>query len=111
MDLQVNQQSQLPIHAQLRVQLTRLIQTGEHPPGTKFATVRQLAGFLRINRNTAARVFTDLKREGYLSPLSPLRCATNHGGLMPRSPASTQNGNHPEPIVPRTGNVAAAEAR
>jgi len=29
-------------------------------------TVRQLAGFLRINRNTAARVFADLERAGYV---------------------------------------------
>jgi len=29
-------------------------------------TVRQLAGFLRINRNTAARALTDLHRDGYL---------------------------------------------
>lgn len=67
MDLQVNRQSQLPIHVQLKAQLTHLIQAGQLPPGTQLPTVRQLAGFLRINRNTAARVFADLEREGYLS--------------------------------------------
>lgn len=67
MDLQVNRQSQLPIHVQLKAQLTHLIQAGQLAPGTQLPTVRQLAGFLRINRNTAARVFTDLEREGYLT--------------------------------------------
>jgi GntR family transcriptional regulator len=67
MDLTVNRHSQLPIHVQLKVQLTHLVQAGQLAPGTQLPTVRQLAGFLRINRNTAARVFADLEREGYLS--------------------------------------------
>jgi DNA-binding transcriptional regulator YhcF (GntR family) len=67
MALQVNRHSQLPIHVQLKAQLSHLIQAGQLPPGTQLPTVRQLAGFLRINRNTAARVFADLEREGYLS--------------------------------------------
>jgi GntR family transcriptional regulator len=67
MDLTVNRQSQLPIHVQLKVQLTHLIQAGQLAGGTQLPTVRQLAGYLRINRNTAARVFADLEREGYLT--------------------------------------------
>jgi len=67
MDLQVNRHSQLSIHVQLKAQLSHLIQAGQLAPGTQLPTVRQLAGFLRINRNTAARVFADLEREGYLS--------------------------------------------
>jgi len=67
MDLTVNRQSQLPIHVQLKAQLSHLIQAGQLAPGTQLPTVRQLAGFLRINRNTAARVFADLERDGYLS--------------------------------------------
>src|SRR3970040_570007 len=67
MDLQVNRHSQLTIHVQLKAQLSHLIQAGQLAPGTQLPTVRQLAGFLRINRNTAARVFADLEREGYLS--------------------------------------------
>ena len=66
MHLTVNRHSQLPIHVQLKAQLTHLIQAGQLLPGTQLPTVRQLAGFLRINRNTAARVFADLGREGYV---------------------------------------------
>jgi len=67
MDLSVNRQSQLPIHVQLQAQLTHLIQAGQLAPGTQLPTLRQLAGFLRINRNTAARVFADMEREGHLT--------------------------------------------
>ena len=65
--LSLNRQSQLPIHVQLKAQLTHLIQSGELASGAKLPTVRQLAGFLRINRNTVAKVFAELGREGCLS--------------------------------------------
>src|SRR4029077_20128366 len=35
-------------------------------PGMQLPTVRQLAGFLRINRNTVARALADLHQDGYL---------------------------------------------
>jgi len=67
MDLRLNRKSQLPIHAQLKAQLSHLIQAGQLAPGAQLPTVRQLAGFLRINRNTVSKVFAELEREGYLS--------------------------------------------
>lgn len=67
MELRLNRKSQFPIHLQLKAQLAHLIQAGQLAPGTQLPTVRQLAGFLRINRNTVARVFAELEREGYLS--------------------------------------------
>jgi len=76
MELVVNRQSQLPIHVQLKAQLSHLIQARQLAPGTQLPTVRQLAGFLRINRNTAARVFADLEREGYL------RCEKGRGTFV-----------------------------
>jgi DNA-binding transcriptional regulator YhcF (GntR family) len=67
MHLRLNRKSPLPIHIQLKAQLVHLIQAGEWSPGRRLPTVRQLAGSLRINRNTAARVFAELAREGHLS--------------------------------------------
>src|SRR3989304_1643914 len=67
MHLRLNRKSPLPIHIQLKAQLAHLIQAGEWLPGRRLPTVRQLAGSLRINRNTASRVFADLAREGHLS--------------------------------------------
>lgn len=67
MHLRLNRKSRFPLHMQLKAQLTHLIQAGECPPGSRLPTVRELAGSLRINRNTASRVFAELEREGYLS--------------------------------------------
>src|SRR5918999_3505675 len=67
MDLRLNRKSQLPLHIQLKAQLTHLVQAGQLAPGAQLPTVRQLAGFLRINRKTVAKVFAELAREGYLS--------------------------------------------
>jgi len=64
--LRVNRQSAVPVHVQLTAQIRHLIGTGALKPGMQIPTVRQLAGFLRINRNTAARALTDLHRDGYL---------------------------------------------
>lgn len=64
--LQVNRQSSVPVHVQLTTQIRHLIEAGHLKPGVQLPTVRQLAGFLRINRNTAARALADLLRDGYL---------------------------------------------
>jgi len=67
MDLRLNRKSALSINVQLKAQLAYLIQAGQLAPGARLPTVRQLAGFLRINRNTVSKVFAELEREGYLS--------------------------------------------
>ncbi len=67
MRLRLKRKSPLPIHVQLKAQLAHLIQAGEWAPGRRLPTVRRLAELLRINRNTASRVFAELEREGYLS--------------------------------------------
>jgi DNA-binding transcriptional regulator YhcF (GntR family) len=64
--LRVNRQSAVPVHVQLQMQIRHLISTGALKPGMQLPTVRQLAGFLRINRNTAARALADLHQDGYL---------------------------------------------
>jgi GntR family transcriptional regulator len=84
MDLNLNRKSQLPIHVQLKAQLTHLIQAGQLAPGVQLPTVRQLAGFLRINRNTVSKVFADLEREGYLS------CEPGRGTFVSRAQAKAE---------------------
>ncbi len=64
--LRVNRQSSVPVHAQLKTQLRHLIMTGSLKPGSQVPTVRQLAGFLRINPNTAAKALAELQQDGYL---------------------------------------------
>ena len=64
--LRVNRKSAVPVHVQLTTQIRHLISTGALKPGMQLPTVRQLAGFLRINPNTVARALTDLERDGFV---------------------------------------------
>ncbi len=66
MDLQINQKSHVPVHVQLKEQIKHLILTGNFEVGSRLPSIRALAGFLRVNRNTVARVISDLEREGYV---------------------------------------------
>ncbi len=66
MDLWVNSKSHVPVHVQLEGQIKHLILTGNFEVGSRLPSIRAMAGFLRVNRNTVARVFTDLEREGYV---------------------------------------------
>ncbi|MGH7534817.1 MAG: GntR family transcriptional regulator, partial [Gemmatimonadales bacterium] len=64
--LRVNRRSAVPVHVQLQTQIRHLINTGALKAGMQVPTVRQLAGFLRINRNTVARALAALSQDGYL---------------------------------------------
>jgi GntR family transcriptional regulator len=66
MDLQINSKSRVPVHLQLEQQIKHLIMTGGFEVGDRLPSIRAMAGFLRINRNTVARVFSDLEREGFV---------------------------------------------
>jgi DNA-binding transcriptional regulator YhcF (GntR family) len=50
----------------LEGQIKHLILSGSFEVGSRLPSIRAMAGFLRVNRNTVARVFSDLEREGYV---------------------------------------------
>src|SRR4051812_46615323 len=66
MDLRINSKSHVPVHVQLEGQIKHLILTGGFEVGSRLPSIRALAGYLRVNRNTVARVISDLEREGYV---------------------------------------------
>jgi GntR family transcriptional regulator len=66
MDLQIDQKSHIPVHLQLKEQIKHLILTGTFEVGSRLPSIRALAGFLQVNRNTVARVISDLEREGFV---------------------------------------------
>src|ERR687885_2596530 len=66
MDLRINSKSHVPVHVQLEGQIKHLILTGGFEVGSRLPSIRAMAGFLRVNRNTVARVFSDLEREGFV---------------------------------------------
>ena len=66
MDLQINSKSHIPVHVQLEEQIKHLVLTGGFAVGSRLPSIRALAGYLRVNRNTVARVMSDLEREGFV---------------------------------------------
>lgn len=64
--LQLRRDGPSPIARQIADQLVGLIRAGDLAPGERLPTVRMLAGFLRVNRNTVAKVYKALEREGWI---------------------------------------------
>lgn len=64
--MRINTKSHVPVHVQLEQQIKHLILTGGFEVGSRLPSIRAMAGFLRVNRNTVARVFSDLEREGFV---------------------------------------------
>ncbi|MBA2442026.1 MAG: GntR family transcriptional regulator [Rubrobacter sp.] len=62
----MNAKSHVPVHVQLESQLRHLILSGDLAVGSRLPSIRMLAGYLRVNRNTVARVVTELERQGYV---------------------------------------------
>jgi GntR family transcriptional regulator len=50
----------------LKEQIKHLILSGNFEVGSRLPSIRAMAGFLRVNRNTVARVISDLEREGFV---------------------------------------------
>ncbi|QYJ17101.1 hypothetical protein Rxycam_02939 [Rubrobacter xylanophilus DSM 9941] len=66
MEIRVDTKCHVPVHVQLEEQIKHLILSGRFRPGERLPSIRALAGFLRVNRNTVARVMADLEREGFV---------------------------------------------
>lgn len=66
MELNIKRDSSFTIHVQLKEQIKGLILNNLLPEGSQLPTVRQLGEFLRINKNTASKVYKELEEEGYV---------------------------------------------
>lgn len=75
MRVRIEPHSHMPVHVQLEEQMRFLILNGELEPGARLPTTRQLAGFLRINRNTVLRVYQELAKEGLIECRRGRGCA------------------------------------
>jgi len=79
MHITIEPHSHLPVHIQLRRQIEFLILDGELASGTKLPTTRQLAGFLRINRNTVLRAYQELAQAGLIECRQGRGCVVVEG--------------------------------
>ena len=64
MIVHVDARSAVPVFEQLRVQLERLIVSGQLRPGTRLPTIRHLATDLGLARGTVNKVYDQLARDG-----------------------------------------------
>jgi GntR family transcriptional regulator len=62
--IQVDPFNPTPPYAQIRAQLTTMIEAGTLPAGTQLPTIRQLAADLGLAANTVARSYRELESEG-----------------------------------------------
>jgi GntR family transcriptional regulator len=102
MDLQINSKSRVPVHVQLEEQIKHQILTGNFGVGSRLPSIRALAGYLRINRNTVARVITDLEREGYVET------RRGSGVYVAEPPVDTRDLKRQE-VLERVMDLAAAQ--
>jgi len=90
MQLHVEPGGHLPVHVQLKEQLKFLILNGDLTPGAMLPTTRQLAGFLRINRNTVLRAYQELAQEGLIDCRQGRGCAVVERPEEAASPVSAE---------------------
>ena len=102
MDLRVDSKSHVPVHVQLEEQIKHLILTGGFKDGNRLPSIRALAGYLRVNRNTVARVFSDLEREGYVE-------SRRGSGVYVVEPQVTEEDIKRQEVLERVIDLAAAQ--
>jgi GntR family transcriptional regulator len=66
MQVRIEFNSPLPVYVQLKEQIEFLVLNGELEPGTRLPTIRQLAGFLGVNRNTVQKAYQELAQAGLI---------------------------------------------
>src|SRR5215212_1732654 len=103
MDLQINSKSHVPVHVQLEEQIKHLILTGNFEVGDRLPSIRALAGFLRVNRNTVARVVSDLEREGFVES------RRGSGVYVVEPPAVNEEESKRQEVLERVMDLAAAQ--
>ena len=76
MIVHVDSNSAMPVFEQLRVQIQRMISSGQLEPGSKLPPIRQLANDLQLARGTVNKVYEALARDGLV------RTAGRHGTVV-----------------------------
>ena len=67
MQIQVDKSSGVPIHDQIKEQITELIHAGQLKAGAQLPTIRALAIDLAVNVNTVALAYRELDGEGVIA--------------------------------------------
>jgi GntR family transcriptional regulator len=86
----------------LEEQIKHLILTGSFEVGDRLPSIRALAGFLRVNRNTVARVISDLEREGFVE-------SRRGSGVYVVKPPVEEEETRRQEVLERVMDLAAAQ--
>ena len=57
----------MPIYRQIILQFNRAFVRGDIGPGDRIPSIRELSALLRVNTNTAQRVYQEMERDGLIS--------------------------------------------
>lgn len=79
----VNFKSGVPVYLQIVQQVKAAAASGSLRGGDALPSVRALAEELRINRNTAARAYTELETEGVIETRQGAGCFLKANGASP----------------------------
>jgi GntR family transcriptional regulator len=72
--IQINFSSAIPAYLQIVEQVKRMAASGTIRPGDSLPTIRALAEQVRLNRNTVAKAYSELEREGVIETVSGKGC-------------------------------------
>ena len=67
MRIQIDKASRVPIHDQIKEQITGLIHAGQLKTGDQLPTMRELSIELAVNFNTVAHAYRELDGEGVIT--------------------------------------------
>lgn len=79
----INFKSGVPVYLQIVQQVKAAAAGGMLRPGDPLPSVRALAEELRINRNTAARAYSELEAEGVIETRQGAGCYLKANGVSP----------------------------
>ena len=69
MKIIISNQSELPIYAQIRVQLKEQILNGQIAEGSTLPSIRQLAKEVGVSVITTTRAYSELEAEGFIATM------------------------------------------
>lgn len=87
MRLQLNFKSGKPAYVQIVDQVKAASAAGSLRAGDALPPIRTLAEQLRVNRNTVAKAYTELERQGIIENTQGKGCFVREGGLPLRKEA------------------------
>jgi GntR family transcriptional regulator len=100
MFFQINPASPKPVYQQLMDQVKFAVASQRLKPGDRLPPIRDVAVQVRVNRNTVARVYAELEREGIVYTRAGMGCfISDQGSSLSRTEQRRQLVAHLDELV------------